>query len=117
MSDFNFDFESLNTVYAKTVRDGIDTEKMEFVPIKEFCGKKIKVDGFFFTEGQYGTQVVVVGNGCKINMPKRCVEIFEKIRDNELALKSLLEGHLVIEDIQMKDTKSGTTTIFTLKNR
>lgn len=104
-------FAKLNN-YKKTVRDGIDTDKMEFKPLKDLCGQHIKVDGFFFTTGKYGKQVVVVGNGVLINMPERCVAQFEDIAADEEMLKAVLEGHLMLDNIAMKTTKNGTTTIF-----
>ena len=67
-------FEKLNR--KSTVKEGIDLQSMEFKNIREFEGQTIHVDGFFFTRGTYGEQVVVVGNGYKINMPKKAVEDF-----------------------------------------
>lgn len=106
-------FRELNT-YVETVRKGIDTSDMEFKPLKDFCGKRINVDGFFFTEGNYGKQVVVVGNGFLINMPGRAVEVFENIQNNKDTLEGVLEGHLCIREIKMVETKHGTTTAYTL---
>ena len=106
-------FKELNN-YVETVREGIDTSDMEFRPLKDFCGKRIKVDGFFFTEGKYGKQVVVVGNGFLINMPGRAVETFETIQSNESLLKGMLDGHLCIRDIKMVETKNGTTAAYKL---
>lgn len=105
-------FDSLN--YRRTVKKDIDTTGMEFKGLKEFCGTKIKVDGFFFTNGRYGQQVVVVGNGYLINMPGRATEQFEKIRDNEKMLDAVLNGHLCIADIKMVSTKNGETTAYEL---
>ena len=62
-------FNELNNG-RRTVKEGIDTKKYVFVPLRDFIGKVIKVDGFFFTNSKYGKQAVVVGNGCNINMPK-----------------------------------------------
>ena len=72
-------FKELNN-YVETVREGIDTSDIEFRSLKDFCGKRIEVDGFFFPEGKFGKQVVVVGNGFLINMPGRAVEAFEDIQ-------------------------------------
>lgn len=108
-------FESLNT-YRNTVREGIDTSEMEFVPLKNFCGKKINVDGFFFNESKYGKQVVVVGSGYLINMPKRAVTQFEEIERNPEMLKAMLEGHLRIEKIMMVDTRNGSTAAYEFKD-
>ena len=98
--------------FKSTVREGIDTDKMEFLPIKNFVGQNVLVDGFFFTEGRYGKQVVVVGNGYKINLPSRSTEVFQKIAENEEQLKAVLSGHLKLTNIKIKDTRNGTTTIF-----
>lgn len=105
-------FNEMN--YKSTVREGIDTENMEFKPLKEFCGQNIKVDGFFFTDGNYGKQVVIVGGGYLINMPKRSVETFEEIEKDSKKLDAVLAGHLMLKNIKMKDTKNGTTAIYTL---
>lgn len=105
-------FNEMN--YKSTVREGIDTESMEFAPLKDFCGQTIKVDGFFFTNGNYGKQVVVVGNGYLINMPTRAVETFEAIEKDDKMLTAVLQGHLALKNIKMKDTKNGTTAIYTL---
>ena len=98
--------------YKRTVREGIDTDAMEFLPIKNFVGQEVRVDGFFFTQGRYGEQVVVVGNGYKINIPSRSAEVFHKIANDQEQLNAVLTGHLKLTNIKMKDTKNGTTTIF-----
>ena len=106
-------FEDLNKNESiKTVKDGIDTEKMEFVSIKEFVGKAIKVDGFFFTKSKYGEQVVVVGEGSLINIPKRYLEQFKEIRDNKEKLEAVLAGKLTLGNIQAIEAKNGKTIIF-----
>ena len=98
--------------YKRTVREGIDTDAMEFLPVKNFVGQEIRVDGFFFTQGRYGEQVVVVGNGYKINLPPRSTEVFHKIANDPEQLKAVLTGHMKLTNIKMKDTRNGTTTIF-----
>lgn len=97
-----------------TIMEGVNTEEMEFAPLKDFCGQKIKAQGFFFTEGRYGRQVVVVGSGYLINMPQRAVAQFEKIADDEEALSAVLSGRLMVTDIKMIDTRNGKTTAYTL---
>lgn len=109
-----YDFNNLNK--RSTVREGIDTQSMEFKPLKEFCGQRVKCDGFFFTDGKYGKQVVVVGSGYLINMPARAVEQFEEIAGNVEAVDEVLKGHLVLKDIKMIDTRNGKTTAYTLSN-
>lgn len=109
-------FEKFNKSYTQTVKEGIDTDSMEFVKLKEFEGKTVKVDGFFFTRGDYGKQVVVVGNGYKINMPERAVEMFEEIRSNPEMLEAVLTGHLLITNIAPKKAKKGNTYTFELQD-
>lgn len=109
-----FDFNSLNK--RSTVMNGVDTQNMEFKPLKDFCGQVIKCQGFFFTDGKYGKQVVVVGNGYLINMPARAVEQFEVIAGNADALDAVLRGDLIMEGIKMIDTRNGKTTAYTLTN-
>ena len=99
-----------------TVKEGINTKAQEFVPLKTFTGETIIVDGFFFTSGDYGRQVVVVGNGYNINMPKRAVEQFEQIRDDDEMLQALLEGHLAIDGVKEIKTKNGKTVSYSLKD-
>ena len=103
-------FDSYNM--TETVRPEVDTEQMDFVKLDQFCGGTVKVDGFFFTEGDYGKQVVVVGEGYKINMPGRCVKDFESIMKKPHELAAVLSGHLVLTDIRPKSTKNGDTVIF-----
>ena len=93
-----FNFENLNL--RRTVKEGIDTNEMEFRPLKDY----------------YGEQVVVVGETTLINMPKRAVEQFKQIASDEDAVKAVLDGHLIIDEIKMAETKNGTTTIYKLKN-
>lgn len=107
-------FKEMNTTFRRTVKEGINTDDMMFAPIRDFCGKVLKVDGFFFTEGKYGKQVVVVANGWLVNMPKRAVAIFEQIESDDRMLEAVLNGHLMITDIKPLDSKNGTTTAYTL---
>lgn len=107
-------FKEMNTTYRRTVREGINTDDMTFAPLRDFCGKQLKVDGFFFTDGKFGKQVVVVANGWLVNMPKRAVEVFETIEKDDDMLQAVLNGHLLITDIKPLDSKNGTTTAYTL---
>lgn len=109
-------FEKFNKQYTNTVREGVNTDEMDFCKLKEFEGKTIKVDGFFFTKGDYGKQVVVVGNGKKINMPERAVEMFEDIRSNPEMLQAVLDGHLLITNIEPRKAKKGNTYSFELQD-
>lgn len=105
-------FEQLNKDKIRTVKEGIDTSKMEFVPLKNFVGKTVKVDGFFFTKSKFGEQVVVVGEGVLINIPKRYTEEFKSIRDKADLLAAVLNGQLSLGDIKEIDSKNGKTVAF-----
>lgn len=101
---------------TRVLKDGINTDTMDFVPLKDFCGLEVLVDGYFFTMGRYGKQVVVVGAGSLINMPARAMETFEKIDSNEDMKKAILEGHLKLTGIKIGNTRNGTTTFYTLSD-
>ena len=98
----------------KTVREGIDTRSMDFVPLKDFCGHEFVVDGYFFTNGRYGKQVVVVGAGTLINFPNRATKVFESIDSDPNKVKAVLNGHLKIKDIKIGQTRNGSTVFYTL---
>ena len=110
-----FSFEDLNTSSKKTIRDGITLDGMAFVPLKDFIGKELKVDGFFFTNGKYGEQAVVVAAGAKVNIPKRFTEDFKKIRDDADALQQVIDGKLALTNIRELDSKNGKTVTFDYK--
>lgn len=99
-------FNELNKS-VKTVKDGIDLKALDFVKLDKFVAQTVNVDGFFFTSGKFGKQVVVVGNGYKINMPQRAVEQFEEIASSEAMVDAVLNGHLKIVDIRRLDTTTG----------
>lgn len=98
----------------KAIRDGIDTRAMQFAPLKDFIGREFVVDGFFFTNGKYGKQVVIVGAGSLINFPNRAVKTFESIESDPQKLDAVLNGHLKITDIKMGETRNGSTVFYTL---
>ena len=98
----------------KTVREGIDTRSMDFAPLKDFCGREFVVDGYFFTNGRYGKQVVVVGAGTLINFPNRATKVFEAIDNDPKKVEAVLNGHLKITDIKIGQTRNGSTVFYTL---
>ena len=108
-------FEALNK--KGTIREGIDITDYPFAPLKDFIGQDLKVDGFFFTEGQYGRQVVIVAEGTKINFPSRSVEEFQKIADNAEMLDAVLSQHLLITDIKSIKTRNGNTVAYRFADR
>lgn len=105
-------FNELNHQHVATVKEGIDTDEMEFKPLADFEGQTVKVDGFFFTRSKkYNVdQVVVVGNGYKINMPGRAVDTFKAIRDNKAMLKAVFDGKLELINIKPIKAKNGNDT-------
>ena len=105
-------FEQLNT-YRSTIREGIDTSNMVFAKLNEFVGHEFVVDGFFFNDGKFGKQVVIVGEGYLINMPERAVKVFEQVEADEEMLQAMLAGKMGIKDIKLIDTKSGESTAYT----
>ena len=98
----------------KTVREGIDTRSMDFAPLKDFCGREFVVDGYFFTNGRYGEQVVVVGAGTLINFPNRATKVFKSIDSDPQKVNAVLNGHLKITGIKIGQTRNGSTVFYTL---
>lgn len=105
-------FEQLNQSGARTIMQGVDLGALPFKSIKEFIGQDIRVQGFFFTEGRFGKQVVVVGNGAKINLPARYVKTFELVQDNPELLQGVLDGKMVLKNVRASNTRNGSTTAF-----
>lgn len=94
----------------ETVNPSINTEDMEFVKIEELQGKTVRLWGYFFTQGKYGTQVVGVAKDCLINLPKRYTENFQSLSKDETL--AVMQGDLVLSDIRALETKQGDTFIF-----
>lgn len=100
---------------TRTIKEGVDLNKLEFKPLSDFAGKVLTVEGFFFTSGKYGKQVAVVANGCKVNLPKRAVEQFETIYASGEMIEAMFAGKLIIKDIVNDvETKNGKTTSYVL---
>lgn len=105
-------FNEMNS--KRTIKEGIDLSEMNFIKLKELEGRELKVDGYFFTKGDYGEQVVIVAEGLKINMPARAVAQFKEIDVDPEKVKAILEGHLKIVEIAEQKTKKGITTAYKL---
>ena len=103
-------FDELNSGKS-TVMEGVDTEGWDFVPLKDFIGRKVPTQGFFFTKGRYGKSVVVVGESVLINMPNWSVEKFETIQNNPQMLAGVLSGKMALDNISEKSTKKGNSTV------
>lgn len=110
-----FNFDRFNG--SSTVRPEVgDIKDWPFMPLKDYIGGYVFVDGFFFTQGKYGKQVVVVGNGAKINMPGFAVKHFEALAKDDEAVAAILAGEMALTDIAELDTKNGKTTSFRICN-
>lgn len=109
-------FEKLNQ-NVRTVKSDIDLSVLPFKSIKDYIGQDIAVDGFFFTEGRYGKQVVIVGNGAKINIPSRYVKQFELVQESSDMLDAVLKGQLVLKNVKASNTRNGSTTTFEFATR
>lgn len=104
-------FDSVNTS-KKTVMDGVNTEDMEFVKLRDFIGQKVPTKGFFFTnKGKFGRSVVVVGESVLINMPNWSVPKFETIAASETMMEAVLSGKMALDNIQEVPTDKGNPTI------
>ena len=110
-----FNFNRFNG--SSTVRPEVgEIKDWPFMPLKDYIGGYVLVDGFFFTEGKYGKQVVVVGNGAKINMPGFAVKHFEALAKDDEAVAAMLAGEMALTDIEELETKNGKTTSFRICN-
>lgn len=107
-------FTKYNKSGTRTIREMIDLDKLEgYKDLKDFVGMEIPVDGFYFTDkGKYGKEVVVIGCGTRINLPKRYVEQFEAIKNDPEDLKAVLDGKCKLVNIRPCESKNGKTTCF-----
>ena len=101
-----------NDLNKRRTMPNVITDGMEFHKLSEFIGKVVKVDGFFFTNGNFGKQTVVLSNDVLINMPSWATKYFEEIENNDSMLTELLKGKCLLTNISVKSTPKGNTTIF-----
>lgn len=107
-------FEKLNK--TRTIMDGVNLDGMKYRKLKELAGKKLSCKGFFFSNGKFGKQVVVVTDECLVNMPERAVAQFDEIANNKEMLEAVLNGKLVISVESEVVTRQGTTTTYELQD-
>ena len=93
-----------------TVKEGIDTSKMEFKKLREFIGAYVNPVGFFFSEGKFGEQVVIVTEDCLINMPSYATETFKNLTDEQI--EAIKDGKMMITDIAVKEMHGREGTVF-----
>ena len=79
-------FEKLNS-HVRTIKENVVLGDLPFKALKDFIGRELVVEGFFFTNSKYGKQVVIVADNTKINMPERAVQIFEQVQKDEKMTK------------------------------
>lgn len=101
-----------NEMNKKRTMPNVNTDGMDFHKLSEYVGKVVKVDGFFFTNGKFGKQAVVLSNDVLINMPSWATKDFEKIENNDAMLSALLDGKCALTNIALKSTPKGEATIF-----
>lgn len=93
-----------------TVNPAINTEGMDFTPLDDYIGKKVRIYGFFFTDTKFGKQVVAVTTKALVNMPKRCVADFESLNENEV--NAVMNGDMVLTNLKPFVSKQGKTVVF-----
>ena len=92
-----------------TIAEEINIEENEFIKLADYADKNktATVKGFFFTDGDYGKQVVAVTDGYNINMPARCVEMFEAIAKSDELLDTMKSGKAKIGHFKKVAGKNG----------
>lgn len=100
----------------------INAKELEFEPLKAMINKNLVVNGFFFSTGRFGEQVVIIATDedgviHKLNMPKRACDTFKGIVEKDEEKKAVLDGHCGINNIRMIDTKNGTTVAYDFIDR
>ena len=107
-------FEKFNKK-KRTVSESIETDELEFMPLKEFVNEDVQIFGFFFTEGEFGRQVVLVSKDALINMPARAVEDFEEMASDSETVDAIINGELTLrggDDIKAKKKGRKDTVAF-----
>ena len=124
-----FNFESMNQSRNRTMCPGVNSRELgDIRNLKDFVGCVVLVDGFFFTHSKKydNDQVVLAGtvmskdhNGgwqsigqYLFNTPGRTYNEFFEMSNNPEALESILRGELVLSNIEMAETKSGSTVVY-----
>ena len=105
-------FAKMNKNHKRTVNPNIDTTDMEFKPLKDLANTRLHVQGFFFTEGDYGKQVVVVTDNELVNMPSRAFEEFDEIMSDDDLVASIVAGDMDIIVGDVIKTKKGKTVAY-----
>lgn len=99
-------FERKSTIGIEIV------EKLNFSKLAEHIGESVKIYGFFITtKSKYGDSVAVVTSPeTAITLPKRYVDIFRNLSDEEI--EAITSGKVTLANIREKETRQGMTTTF-----
>lgn len=101
-------FKRKNTIGIETVDD------LKFSKLAEHVGESLKIYGYFINDsGKYGKSVACIINPENaVNLPKRYVDIFENLTDEEV--DAITSGKVTLANIRSVETKKGNTTEFDL---
>ena len=101
-------FKKKNTIGIATV------DELKFSKLAEHVGESLKIYGYFINDGgKYGKSVAVIINPENaVNLPKRYVEIFENLTDEEI--DAITAGKVILANIRTVETKKGDTAEFDL---
>ena len=100
----------------KTNTVGIETtDNLTFTKLAEHIGEELKIWGYFFnSSGKYGESVTVITSPeTGVNLPKRYVQKFKELTDEEIT--AITSGRVTLVNIQSIETKSGDSTAFDIK--
>lgn len=101
-------FNEKNKKSRSTVNANINLKEIPFVRLSDLVGRDVVLYGYFFTNGDYGKQLVAVSEDFKINMPNRYVSVFEEFTDEEIEV--IKNGGLVLANIREYIGKTGRKT-------
>lgn len=110
--------ENYNHKSTAVLPKEVDLTTLEFKKLKEFVGEELVLEGFFFSNGNWGRQVSIYTHtpkypkGVKINMPKRYTDIFEDMASKQPIVEEILNKQAKLTNIEVKKSKNGETVIF-----
>lgn len=108
----------LNSNRKQTVREDIDTGSITYISAAELAKTvppyPLPLAGFFMKDGEYGRQITLIVDDGKnvygVNVPKRYVEKFEGLTEEEI--DDVINGKSAINNITPEvKTKKGKTTM------
>lgn len=101
----------LNGGRRSTVAEGVNTKDLTFVKASDMIGvynPPIVLKGYMIsTKSKYGESITLVTESSGINIPKRYVELFKDMADEEV--DAFVNGKVGISEIKTLDTDNGST--------